>query len=73
MKASVCIFSTLVLFLAAFSATPNYSIEAIRYGTIPQFPVSELVVGAPENETLDIAMIFWLIRGEGRRILLDTG
>jgi glyoxylase-like metal-dependent hydrolase (beta-lactamase superfamily II) len=73
MKATVFIISTLVLFLAAFSTTPNYSIEAIRYGTIPQFPVSGLVVGAPENENMDIAMVFWLIRGEGRNILLDTG
>jgi len=73
MKATVFIISTLVLFLAAFSTTPNYSIEAIRYGTIPQFPVSGLVVGAPENEKMDIAMVFWLIRGEGRNILLDTG
>jgi glyoxylase-like metal-dependent hydrolase (beta-lactamase superfamily II) len=73
MKATVFIISTLVLFLAAFSTTANYSIEAIRYGTIPQFPVSGLVVGAPENEKMDIAMVFWLIRGEGRNILLDTG
>ena len=73
MKATSCLISTLVLFLATLSAAPNYSIEAIRYGTIPQFPVSGLVVGAPENEKMDIALIFWLIRGEGRNILLDTG
>jgi glyoxylase-like metal-dependent hydrolase (beta-lactamase superfamily II) len=73
MKATAFIISTLVLFLAPFSTTPNYSIEAIRYGTIPQLPVSGLVVGAPENEKMDIAMVFWLIRGEGRNILLDTG
>jgi len=73
MKAPVFILSILLLFSAAFSASPNYSIEAIRYGTIPQFPVSELVVGAPENERMDIAMVFWLVRGEGRLILLDTG
>jgi len=73
MKAPVLILSILLLFSAALSASPNYSIEAIRYGTIPQFPVSELVVGAPENERMDIAMVFWLVRGEGRLILLDTG
>ena len=73
MKAALCVLSILTLFSSAFSATPNYSIEAIRYGTIPQFPVAELVVGAPKDETLDIALIFWLIRGEGRTILLDTG
>ncbi len=51
----------------------DYSIDAIRYGTIPQFPVSGLVVGAPRSERMDIALMFWLIRGEGRNILLDTG
>jgi len=73
MKAIICILSTLALFLAALPTTPNYSIEAIRHGTILQFPVSGLVVGAPENENIDIAMVFWLIRNEGRKILLDTG
>jgi glyoxylase-like metal-dependent hydrolase (beta-lactamase superfamily II) len=73
MRATVGVFSALLLFLTPLSATPDYSIVAIRYGTIPEFPVSELVVGAPENETMDIAMVFWLIQGEGRKILLDTG
>jgi len=73
MKATSCLISTLVLFLATFPAIPNYSIEAIRYGTILQFPVSGLVLGAPDGEKMDIALIFWLIRGEGRNILLDTG
>ena len=73
MRTAVCVLSVLTLFASAFSATPDYPIAAIRYGTIPQFPVAELVVGAPKDETLDIALIFWLIRGEGRTILLDTG
>jgi len=51
----------------------EYRIEAIRYGTISQFPVAGLVVGAPEDERLDIAMMFWVIRGDGRSILFDTG
>lgn len=50
-----------------------YSIQAIRYATVPQFPVSGLVMGAPEGEKLDIAMVVWLIRGGGRSILFDTG
>jgi hypothetical protein len=73
MKATVCFSLALALSLAFSPATANNSIEALRYGTIRQFPVSELVVGAPQNETIDIAMVFWLIRGEGRNILLDTG
>lgn len=58
---------------AALAAAPRYSIEAVRYGTIPQYPLSGLVVGAPESEKLDIPLVFWLIRGGGRNILLDAG
>ncbi|HEX9902756.1 MAG TPA: N-acyl homoserine lactonase family protein [Acidobacteriota bacterium] len=68
-----CSILALVLVFTAFPETPEYSIEAIRYGTIPQFPVAGLVVGAPAQEKLDIALMFWLIRSQGRIILLDTG
>src|SRR6476646_8722261 len=53
--------------------TPEYTIQAIRFGTIPQFRTSGLVIGADPNEKLDIATIVWLIRGGGRTILFDTG
>jgi len=53
--------------------SPAYSIEAIRYGTIRDFPASELVIGAPETEKVDIAMIVWLIRGGGHNVLFDSG
>jgi glyoxylase-like metal-dependent hydrolase (beta-lactamase superfamily II) len=52
---------------------PEYSIQAIRYATSPGFPVSELVIGAPKDEKVDIAMVVWLIRGGGRNILFDSG
>jgi glyoxylase-like metal-dependent hydrolase (beta-lactamase superfamily II) len=55
------------------AAVPEYSIQALRYGTIPGFPVSELVMGAPRDQKLDIAMAFWLIRGDNRNILFDSG
>jgi glyoxylase-like metal-dependent hydrolase (beta-lactamase superfamily II) len=58
---------------AAAAGKPDYSIEAIRYGTIAGFPVSALVMGAPKDEKIDIAMVVWLIRGGGRNILFDTG
>jgi len=63
------------LTLAAFAspAPPSYSIDAIRYATVPGFPLSGLVMGAPETEKIDIAMVVWLIRGEGKAILFDTG
>jgi glyoxylase-like metal-dependent hydrolase (beta-lactamase superfamily II) len=58
---------------SAAPSRPEYSIQAIRYGTIKDFPVSELVIGAPENEKVDIAMVVWLIRGGGRNVLFDSG
>jgi glyoxylase-like metal-dependent hydrolase (beta-lactamase superfamily II) len=52
---------------------PSYSIEAVRYATVPQFPVSGLVMGAPAGEKIDIAMVVWLIRGGGKTVLFDSG
>ncbi len=54
-------------------SAPEYTIDAIRFATIPQFRVSSLVAGADPAERVDIAMVVWLIRGGGRNILLDTG
>jgi glyoxylase-like metal-dependent hydrolase (beta-lactamase superfamily II) len=57
----------------AAQSKPQYEIYAIRYATLPGFPVSELVTGADPARKLDIAMMIWLIRGNGRNILLDSG
>jgi len=58
---------------AAAAATPEYSIEAIRYASSPAMPVSELLVGGPKDEKADLAWVFWLIRGGGHTILFDSG
>jgi len=67
------LLAVMAALLAAPPAAPEYSIEAIRYGTIREFPVSELVIGAPEAEKVDIAMVVWLVRGGGRNVLFDSG
>lgn len=59
--------------LQAAQAVPDYSIEAIRFGTIPSFPVAGLVVGAPQDERMDVALVVWLMRGGGRTVLFDSG
>jgi glyoxylase-like metal-dependent hydrolase (beta-lactamase superfamily II) len=65
---------TLFLIAALPGATaPEYSIQAIRYATSPGFPVAGLVMGAPKEEKIDIAMVIWLIRGGGHNILFDSG
>jgi glyoxylase-like metal-dependent hydrolase (beta-lactamase superfamily II) len=62
-------------FAAALQAQPKpqYEIYAIRYATLPNFAVSSLIEGADRSRKLDIAMMVWLIRGNGRNILFDSG
>lgn len=62
-----------VPYAMATAADSEYFIQALRYATIPGFPVSELVMGAPQDQKLDIAMVFWLIRSNNRNILFDSG
>jgi glyoxylase-like metal-dependent hydrolase (beta-lactamase superfamily II) len=59
--------------ILAGAQTPRWTIEAIRYATIPGFRVRSLVLDAPAEERMDIAMAFWLIRSPGRNVLFDAG
>jgi len=52
---------------------PEYEVYAIRYATIPDFAVSGLVAGADPARKMDIAMMVWLLRGNGKNILVDSG
>jgi glyoxylase-like metal-dependent hydrolase (beta-lactamase superfamily II) len=70
------ILLTLALLLTASIAiaqTPQYDVYAIRYATIPGFPVAGLIKGADQSRTIDIAMMVWLVRGGGRNIVVDSG
>jgi len=53
------------------AAPPAYEVFAIRYASIPGFPVNALIAGADPQRKLSIAMTIWLIRGNGRVILVD--
>lgn len=65
------VFAVLPLFAAPLA--PDYTIQAIRYASSPDVPVSALVIGGPKDEKVDIAMVVWLIRGGGHTILFDSG
>jgi glyoxylase-like metal-dependent hydrolase (beta-lactamase superfamily II) len=54
------------------AASPDYSIQAIRYASAED-EVAGLVMGAPKGEKIKIAMVIWLIRGDGHNILFDSG
>jgi glyoxylase-like metal-dependent hydrolase (beta-lactamase superfamily II) len=67
----------LLLALVAVSAfgqdKPQYEVFAVQYATIPDFRVSGLVAGADKDRKMDIAMMVWLVRGNGHTILVDAG
>ena len=51
-----------------------YEVYAVRYATMPDFPVAAPVEGAEPGGTLDIAMTFWVLKGPGgRTVLVDAG
>lgn len=52
---------------------PSYSIDAVRYGTFEDYPLSRLVLNGASDSTVDIAMMFWVVRGGDRTILFDVG
>ena len=76
MKPVRLLFLLVIAFLAIAAmaqSKPQYEVYAIRYATLPDSPIAELVQGADPARKLDIAMMVWLIKGNGRNILLDSG
>jgi glyoxylase-like metal-dependent hydrolase (beta-lactamase superfamily II) len=65
--------------LALCSAIParaegvTYDVYAVRFGVIPQFPVSSLVAGADQEKKLDLPVMVWVLKGDGRVVLVDSG
>jgi glyoxylase-like metal-dependent hydrolase (beta-lactamase superfamily II) len=59
--------------VSSAAQTPEYSIDAVLYATSPGVHVSDLVVGGPKDQKINLAMVVWLIRGGGRTILFDSG
>ena len=52
----------------------KYEIYAVRYATLAGFNVSSLVAGADPRRQLDIAMMFWVLKGiDGRIAIVDCG
>lgn len=54
-------------------SAPLYEVYALRYGTLKDFPVAGLVKGEDPKKRLDIALVIWLLKGNGRNILVDAG
>src|SRR5688572_15492162 len=55
------------------SSAAVYTVDAVRYGTLPAFRVRALVAGADSSRRMDIALMVWLLRGNDRVVLVDAG
>jgi glyoxylase-like metal-dependent hydrolase (beta-lactamase superfamily II) len=72
-------FAPLVVALLMAPAAPTsgqaqeYEILAVQYGRVEGFPLRGLLPDAPPEDTIDIAMAFWIIRNENRVVLFDSG
>jgi glyoxylase-like metal-dependent hydrolase (beta-lactamase superfamily II) len=55
------------------ATSPEYRIDAIRYATLPDFPTAVFIASASEDERMDAAFVIWLIRGNNKTILFDSG
>ena len=50
-----------------------YEAYAVRFGSVAGYPTRSLVIGADSSRRTDLAMTVWLLRGNGRTILVDAG
>ena len=66
-------FVLALLLLSTPAFAQPYEVFAIRYATIPDFPVAGLVQGAEGTRKTDIAMMVWLVRGGGHNVVVDSG
>jgi glyoxylase-like metal-dependent hydrolase (beta-lactamase superfamily II) len=78
MKLSFALVVTIFVFgkgisMPEQSSLPQYQVYAVRYATIPDLPAAMFVQGAAPERKTAAAMAIWLIQGNGRNILLDSG
>ncbi|MBA0087274.1 MAG: hypothetical protein HRJ53_20000, partial [Acidobacteria bacterium Pan2503] len=60
MKKLVCEFLLILAWAVPVAASPEYSIQAVRYASA-EGEVAGLVMGGPKGEKITIAMVVWLI------------
>jgi glyoxylase-like metal-dependent hydrolase (beta-lactamase superfamily II) len=72
------IFFILIVLSAPFiasSQTINYEVYALKFASRAHpTPISELTMNAPDNDSVNIFFMIWLIKGNnGKNILVDAG
>ena len=76
-KLFISTFLILMMSLSGLSQTPNYEVYALKFASAfdgKPYPLSYLVLDAPEKETGNAIFMVWLIKGDNRKnILVDAG
>jgi glyoxylase-like metal-dependent hydrolase (beta-lactamase superfamily II) len=55
-------------------ATPSYEVFAVRFGTLPQYPLGNLVAGGDKTTRIDIPVMVWVLKSQdGKVVLVDAG
>ena len=68
-----CLLAVVCAAVLSAQPKPQYEVYAVRYASIPDFAVNGLVAGAEAGRKMEIAMMVWLVRGNGHTILVDSG
>ena len=56
------------------TSPPTYRVFAIRYATVPNYPLRGMIPGADSTKRIDLAMMVWLLKGsDGHNVLVDAG
>jgi glyoxylase-like metal-dependent hydrolase (beta-lactamase superfamily II) len=59
---------------SVWSQSKRYDVYAFRFAsTFPNWPISNWVDKGPQNDSVQIDFMIWLIKGNGRNILVDAG
>jgi glyoxylase-like metal-dependent hydrolase (beta-lactamase superfamily II) len=71
---TLLILLVLSLSTAAWSQTEQYKVYAFRFASSSHpWPVSDWVDKGPVNDSVNIDFMIWLIKGNGKSILVDAG
>jgi len=65
---------TFIAILICCKPAGKYQVFALKYAGVGKFPAKGSVIGAGQNDSVDVAYFFWLLRDpKGKNILVDAG
>ena len=76
MKISIKLFASLMLIVIFMSCrqTKEYQVFALMYGDDGKVQAKEVIIGANQNDSVNVAFFYWLLKyPDGRNILVDAG